>query len=138
MNALFVSLIMAGAALAGVASQKASAEPAHVASAAVVRASDVFKNLVACEVPGLHEHLLAKGIKTLVYAGEFTPTVAVPWTSAKARIVLYIVSGSGIVSVGNVRTTAHAGDVFILPKDKRHAVSATSGKLRAFTFEDRT
>jgi quercetin dioxygenase-like cupin family protein len=136
--AAFLALVIAGVALASVASRETSEQAKSVATEAVVRSANLFGDLKVCEVPGVHEHLLAKGTKTLIYAGEFRPTHATPWTTGTARIFLYVISGTGLIQIGNVSAKAGPGDFFIIPKGARHAVSATSAKLRALYFEDRT
>jgi mannose-6-phosphate isomerase-like protein (cupin superfamily) len=137
-RAKFIALIIAGVVLAGVASREGSSRAASEANAEVVHSANLFESLKACEVPGVHEHLLATGPKTVAYAGEFTPTRMTPWTTGKVRIFLYIVSGNGVVHIGNMGMTAGPGDFFVIPKGARHAVSVISGTLRAIYFEDRT
>ena len=136
-SALFLALVIAGVSLAGVASRETSPRAMSVASPTVVRSANLFGNLQACEIPGLQEHLLAKGAKTFVYAGEFRPTHATPWSTGQMRIFLYVISGTGLIQIGNASTTVSAGDFFVIPKGARHAVSATSSKLRAVYFEYR-
>ena len=135
---IYLSLVVAGVAMAGIASRETSAQATSVASAAVVRSTNFFQDLRVCETPGVREHLLAEGKKTLVYAGEFRPTRATPWTTGSARIYLYIISGTGLIQIGNASTKAGPGDFFVIPKGARHAVSAKSATLRAVYFEDRT
>jgi quercetin dioxygenase-like cupin family protein len=137
-RAMFFALALAGLVLAGIASREVSARAASVSRPDIIRSQKLFESLKACEVPGVHEHLLAHGVNTLAYAGEFTPTRMTPWTTGNVRIFLYIVSGHGVVRVGNTSTTAGPGDFFVIPKGARHAVSATAGALRALYFEDRT
>ena len=136
-RASVVLLIIAGAVIAGATAGESAAGVA-AAGSDVVRSANLFGDLKACEIPGVREHLLAKGLKTVAYAGEFTPTRETPWTTGNVRIFLYIVSGHGVVRVGNSRTEAGPGDFFVIPKGERHAVRATSGTLRAIYFEDRT
>jgi mannose-6-phosphate isomerase-like protein (cupin superfamily) len=137
-RAIFVGLVVVVIALAGVATRESSSPALASGSSEVIKSANLFGNLRACEVAGVHEHLLAKGLRTVAYAGEFTPTRATPWTTGNVRIFLYIVSGHGVVRVGNSSADAHPGDFFVIPKGARHAVSANSGPLRAIYFEDRT
>ena len=137
-RAMFIALVIAAAILMVVASRESSSRAASEASAKVIHSADLFGSLKACEIPGVHEHLLATGVKTLAYAGEFTPTRTTPWATGNSRIFLYIVSGNGFVRVGSMNATAAAGDFFIIPKGARHSVSAVSGTLRAVYFEDKT
>ena|GEM_PF-3788785 len=71
-RAIFVGLVIASVALADVASSESPSRASAAASAEVVRSANLFGRLKACEVPGVHEHLLARGVNTLAYAGEFT------------------------------------------------------------------
>jgi len=137
-RAIVAVLVVAGVVFAGALTRESCSQALAAASSEVVRSADLFAGLKACEVPGVHEHLLAKGLKTVAYAGEFIPTRATPWTTGNVRIFLYIVSGHGVVRVGNSSTDARPGDFFVIPKGVRHAVSADSGPLRAIYFEDQT
>lgn len=137
-RAIYAGLVIAGIALAGVASRESSSRASAAAGAEVVRSANLFGSLKACEVPGVREHLLARGVNTLAYAGEFTPTHVTPWTTGSVRIFLYIVSGKGVVRIGGTSANAGPGDFFVIPKGAQHAVSATTGTLRAIYFEDRT
>jgi quercetin dioxygenase-like cupin family protein len=135
---MFGVLAMAGLYLAGVAHSEATAREISSARGVAVDSSRLFADLRICEVPGVREHLLAKGPSTLAYAGEFTPTRATPWVTGTTRIFLYIVSGRGTAYIGRNSTALRPGDFIVIPKGARHAVSASSPTLRAIYFEDRS
>ena len=114
----FLALAIAGTIMTSVAARETSAQTTSVATEPVLRSADLFGDLKACEVAGVHEHLLARGTKTLIF--------------------MYVVSGTGLIRIGDMSAKAGPGDFIIIPKGARHAVIAKSAELRAVYFEDRT
>jgi hypothetical protein len=134
---IFAALAITGALLIGVAHREETGAANNDPKPTALSASTVFDNLLACEIPGLQERQIGSGPHSLVYAGEFSQVTHQQLTSAKARIFLYVVSGTGTVRVGERLSRAVAGDFFVIPSGERHAVNAVNGTLRAIYFEDR-
>jgi hypothetical protein len=134
---VFAVLVSAVVALIGLASRE-NVAASSVSLATFAGSGSIFRDLKPCDVPGLSERVLAKGKMTVVFAGEFRPVTTIPWVSGSTRISMYIVSGLGVVRVGDKTQAIAAGDFFVIPKYAKHAVSAMSGPLRAIYFEDRS
>jgi quercetin dioxygenase-like cupin family protein len=101
-----------------------------------LHADSFFTGLQPCDVPGLRERVLSHGSRTIAYAGEFSPTPAIPWVPGKTRIYFYVVSGAGIARIGGFTQPIHAGDFLTLPAGTRHAISAIAPMLRAVYVEE--
>ena len=134
---LFVAIAIAGGILAGVASREATGALGSDPKPTVMRSQELFSNLLACEVPGLQEHVLSRGAHSIVYAGEFAAHPKPQLTTSNARIYLYVTSGTGTVQIGDVTAKAEPGDFFVIPTDVPHFVQGVGGPLRALYFEDR-
>ncbi|SRR5665213_308060 len=107
------------------------------ASTPPIPAANLFTNLHPCEFAGLRERMISRGARTQTFAGEFTPTRTPAWTTGRVRIVLYVVSGSGIARTNTTARIIRAGDVIVIPTGTRHAVTATTSTMRAIFFEER-
>jgi len=133
---LFIAIAIAGGILAGVASREATGASGSDPRPSVIRSKEVFSKLLACEIPGLEEHVLSRGAHTIVYAGEFAPGLEPQLTTSNSRIYLYVTSGTGIVRIGDLTAKAEPGDFFVIPTQVPHFVRAVGGPLRAVYFED--
>jgi hypothetical protein len=133
---IFGAAALGAIVFTGFAPCEASSFSVRAPAARVFRADKLFTNLKPCEIPGVRERVLDRG-KMIAFAGEFTPTTAIPWASGPSRIVLYIVSGTGEVRIGAMTSRAGRGDVFVIPAGVRHAVRAQKGPLRAIYVETR-
>lgn len=125
---LFAALVIASGGLAGVS------EPRP----AILHTPEVFANLLSCEIPGLREHVVGRGPHTVAFAGEFSHVSIAQLRTSAARIYLYVVSGTGVVRIGDTTTQAHPGDFFVIPTNAPHAVSSSGGTMRTIFFEDRS
>lgn len=134
---LFIALAIAAGVLAGVASREATGAAGSDPRASVMRSTEVFSNLLACDIPDLQERVLGRGAHSVVYAGEFAPGSGAQLTTANSRIYLYVTSGTGTVRIGDVTAKAERGDFFVIPSRVPHAVRALGAPLRAIYFEDR-
>ena len=135
---LFIVLAIAAGVLAGVASREATGAQGSDPRPSVVQSSEVFSDLLPCEVPDLRERVLTRGAHSVAYAGEFAPSQLPRLTTANSRIYLYVTSGTGTIRIGDMTAKAEAGDFFVIPTLVPHAVRAIGGPLRAIYFEDRT
>ena len=138
-RAVFVALATAAVVLAGVASKESTGAAGSDPKATVLTSSDVFSNLLSCEIPGLQERVLGRGAHSIAYAGEFASVPVTQLRRSNARIYLFIVSGTGLVKIGDKTSQARPGDFFVIPKQAAHIVSSSgAGVLRGIFFEDNT
>ena len=136
---IFIALAVAAVVLAGVASRESTGAVGSDPKATVLTSSDVFSNLLSCEIPGLQERVLGRGARSTAYAGEFASVPIAQLRRSNARIYLYIVSGTGVVKIGDKTSQAQPGDFFVIPKQAAHVVSSNgAGVLRGIFFEDKT
>ena|GEM_PF-3320397 len=136
-RAIFIALAVAAGSLAGIASREATGAAGSDPQPSAMRSTEVFSNLLACEIPDLQERVLSRGAHSVVYAGEFAPGRAPQLATARSRIYLYVTSGTGTVRIGDLSAKAETGDFFVIPTNVPHAVHAIGGPLRAIYFEDR-
>jgi quercetin dioxygenase-like cupin family protein len=134
---IFIALAIAAGVLTGVASREAIGAAGSDPRPFMTRSTEVFSNLLACEIPNLQERVLSRGAHSVVYAGEFTPGPLPQLTTASSRIYLYVISGTGSVRIGDMTANAERGGFFVIPTHVPHTVHAIGGPLRAIYFEDR-
>jgi len=131
--AVFAALAIAGLVLARVATveSQSSGDPT-----AVMPAAGIFTGLQPCEVPGVEERVLSATQTTTVYAGEFDGGSAAP-LRINAKLLVYIVSGTGVAQIGAARMPVTTGEVVTIPRNMPHSIRPTAGTLRAIYVEDR-
>ena len=137
-RAIFLALALAAGGLILVASREARGTASSDPRPSVIQSTDVFSNLLACEIPNLQERVLSRGAHSVVYAGEFTPGPTPQLTTARSRIYVYVISGRGAVRIGDVTRKAESGDFFVIPTHVPHYVRALGAPLRAIYFEGDT
>ena len=132
----FGALIVLGAVLIGVASREASGD--FGARGVAVGQDEIFTHLLACDIPGVQERVIGRGVHSVVYAGEFAQGTIVPPVTGRNDIFLYVVSGAGVARLGDRERDLRPGDFVAIPKGVIHFVRGVGGPLRAIYFEDQS
>ena len=132
----FGALVVLGAVLIGVASQESSGD--FGARGVAVGQDALFSHLLACDIPGLQERVIGRGVHSVVFAGEFAQGTTVPPVAGRNDIFLYVVSGNGVVRLADRERNLKPGDFVAIPKGVTHFVRGVGGPLRAIYFEDQS
>lgn len=132
----FGALVVLGAVLIGVASRESSGD--FAARGVAVGQDALFSHLLACDIPGLQERVIGRGVHSVVFAGEFAQGTTVPPVAGRNDIFLYVVSGNGVVRLADRERNLKPGDFVAIPKGVTHFVRGVGGPLRAIYFEDQS